>query len=103
LACSCGVHGKGSSAELTAIAMPTIPEARVRLLEERQLTKGVAEQGLALTTAIHLPTRVWKIRETKMHLEGFDFIPGRPNELWHAQGKQVDRYELEFGNPRVGD
>lgn len=29
-----------------------------------------------------------------MHLGGFDFIPGKPHQIWHAQGKQVDRYEL---------
>lgn len=40
------------------------------------------------------PTRVWEIQETKMHLEGFDFVPGHPNQIWEAQGSQVDRYEL---------
>jgi hypothetical protein len=30
-----------------------------------------------------------------MHLEGFDFVPGQPNKLWEAQGKQVDLYELK--------
>ena len=38
------------------------------------------------------PTRVWPIQETVQHLEGFDFIPGTTNEIWHAQDSQVDRY-----------
>jgi hypothetical protein len=41
------------------------------------------------------PIRSWNIRRTGMHLEGFDFVPGRPNQLWEAQGNHVDRYELE--------
>lgn len=67
--------------------------------------KGLFEFDLpdTLTAAIQQPTRFWKIQETSMHLEGFDFIPGRPNEIWHAQGKQVDRYELNLSNPRDGD
>ena len=48
-----------------------------------------------LTDAVNRPTRVWRIQETKTHLEGFDFVPGHPNQIWHAQGRQVDRYELE--------
>jgi hypothetical protein len=48
-----------------------------------------------LSAAIQQPTRVWPIQETKMHLEGFDFLPGKPNHLWHSQGKQVDLYELK--------
>lgn len=40
------------------------------------------------------PTRVWPIQETVLHLEGFDFIPGEANQIWHAQASQVDRYEL---------
>ena len=48
-----------------------------------------------LTDSINQPTRVWAIQETKMHLEGFDFVPAQPNKLWHAQGKQVDLYELK--------
>jgi len=48
-----------------------------------------------LTDVVNQPARVWEIQETKMHLEGFDFVPGHPNQIWHAQGKQVDRYELE--------
>lgn len=47
-----------------------------------------------LTDEIQQPTRVWRIAETAMHLEGFDFVPDEPNRIWHAQGKQVDRYEL---------
>ena len=46
------------------------------------------------TGDVQQPTRVWKIAETQMHLEGFDFVPGKRNQVWHAQGKQVDRYEL---------
>ena len=48
-----------------------------------------------LTDAINQPTRVWPIQETKMHLEGFAFVPDKPNQLWHSQGKQVDLYELK--------
>lgn len=47
-----------------------------------------------LTDEVQRPKRVWQIFESRMHLEGFDFAPGRPNEIWHAQGGQVDRYEL---------
>ena len=47
-----------------------------------------------LTDAINQPTRVWNIQETRMHLEGFDFLPGKPNQIWHCQGGWVDRYEL---------
>jgi len=52
-----------------------------------------------LSDTINCPKRVWKIQETKSHLEGFDFIPGQPRQIWHAQGKQVDRYELETVPP----
>jgi len=48
-----------------------------------------------LTEAVQQPTRVWDIQETLMHLEGFDFVPGQGNQIWHAQGGQVDRYVLE--------
>lgn len=54
-----------------------------------------------LTEAVNRPARVWKIQETKMHLEGFDFVPGHPSQIWHAQGKQVDRYELEGLVPEI--
>ena len=47
-----------------------------------------------LTDKVIQPTRVWEIKETRMHLEGFDFLPGHGNQIWHAQGSQVDRYEL---------
>lgn len=47
-----------------------------------------------LTDAVQQPNRVWEIAESQMHLEGFDFVPGQPNQIWHAQGKQVDLYEL---------
>lgn len=49
----------------------------------------------ALTGAVIQPARVWEIQETRSHLEGFGFVPGRPNQIWHAQGRQVDRYELD--------
>lgn len=48
-----------------------------------------------LTEAVNQPTRRWDIQETRMHLEGFDFIPGQPDQIWHAQGKWVDRYQLD--------
>jgi len=43
---------------------------------------------------VTLPTRVWPIAESTMHLEGFDFVPDRPDEIWHAQGSQVDHWQL---------
>ena len=46
------------------------------------------------------PTRVWQIAENRMHLEGFDFVPGVPHQIWHAQGNQVDRYELAESEDR---
>jgi glycerophosphoryl diester phosphodiesterase len=47
-----------------------------------------------LDKTIQQPTRVWEIAETRMHLEGFDFVPGHPDQIWHSQGGQVDRYRL---------
>ena len=47
-----------------------------------------------LDASIQQPTRVWEIAETRMHLEGFDFVPGHPDQIWHSQGGQVDRYRL---------
>ena len=47
-----------------------------------------------LGTAVQQPTQVWTIVENRMHLEGFDFAPGDPKQIWHSQGNQVDRYEL---------
>ncbi len=47
-----------------------------------------------LTDEVIWPRRVWPIQESTMHLEGFDFVPGIPDEIWHAQGTQVDRYRL---------
>jgi len=52
-----------------------------------------------LTSTVNQPIRVWDIQETRMHLEGFDFVPGRPNRIWHAQGDQVDQYVLEGLDP----
>ncbi len=48
-----------------------------------------------LTENVNQPTRVWEIRETRMHLEGFDFVPGTTGQIWHAQGQWVDRYQLD--------
>ena len=47
-----------------------------------------------LTGEVQQPRRVWHVAEPRMHLEGFDFVPGFSNQIWHAQGSQVDRYEL---------
>ncbi|MEE3371872.1 MAG: glycerophosphodiester phosphodiesterase family protein [Planctomycetota bacterium] len=47
-----------------------------------------------LTEKIQQPTRVWAIAENRSHLEGFDFLPGNPDQIWHAQGSHVDHYEL---------
>ncbi len=41
------------------------------------------------------PVRSWPIQETVSHLEGFDFLPGKPFEIWHAQGSFVDHYRLD--------
>lgn len=41
------------------------------------------------------PLRAWKVPETRMHLEGFDFVPGKKGEIWHAQGTVVERLRLE--------
>ena len=48
-----------------------------------------------LTDDVVQPVRVWPIPETVTHLEGFDFIPGTKDEIWHAQNTQVDRYRLD--------
>ncbi len=48
-----------------------------------------------LDATVRQPTRVWEIAETRMHLEGFDFVPGHPDQVWHSQGQQVDRYRLD--------
>ena len=47
-----------------------------------------------LTEAEQQPTRVWELAENRTHLEGFDFIPEKPMQIWHSQGAQVDRYQL---------
>lgn len=52
-----------------------------------------------LTEKVNFPTRVWEIQETHMHLEGFDFVPGTKDQIWHAQGRWVDRYVLDGLNP----
>lgn len=58
---------------------------------------GLFEFNLPATLdkTIQQPTRVWEIAETRMHLEGFDFVPGHPDQIWHSQGGQVDRYRLD--------
>ncbi len=48
-----------------------------------------------LTNAVNHPKRRWDIKETRTHLEGFDFVPGNPTQIWHAQGSLVDRYALQ--------
>ncbi len=48
-----------------------------------------------LSDAVNFPVRVWDIQEMQGHLEGFDFVPGHPNQIWHAQFSQVDRYILD--------
>lgn len=48
-----------------------------------------------LTEASNQPLRVWAIQETRTHLEGFDFVPGHPNAVWHAQGDQMNRHILD--------
>ncbi|MEO1991913.1 MAG: glycerophosphodiester phosphodiesterase family protein [Pirellulales bacterium] len=53
-----------------------------------------------LTNQIQHPVRVWHIAEPSMHLEGFDFLPEKPMEIWHAQGTQVDRYRLSATDAR---
>ena len=65
--------------------------------------KGLFEFELPdeLSEAVQQPLRVWRIQESTMHLEGFDFVPGRPDEIWHAQGAQVDRYRLQPGSATV--
>ena len=41
------------------------------------------------------PQRRWPIAESTMHLEGFDFVPGTRDQVWHSQGQQVDRWQLD--------
>jgi len=48
-----------------------------------------------LTEQINYPTRVWNVEASGAHLEGFDFIPGQPDQIWHAQFDHVDRWKLE--------
>lgn len=58
---------------------------------------GLFEFDLPETLTIDevIPVRSWPIQETVSHLEGFDFLPGKPFEIWHAQGAFVDHYRLE--------
>lgn len=48
-----------------------------------------------LSDEVVYPVRVWDVQGTRSHLEGFDFVPGAPDRIWHAQGDQVDEYILE--------
>ena len=59
--------------------------------------KGLFEFEVSeeLTERINYPVRVWNVETTWAHLEGFDFIPGCPNQIWEAQHDHVDRYVLE--------
>jgi len=52
-----------------------------------------------LSDSINQPNRVWGIQETHTHLEGFDFLPGTADQIWHAQGAWVDRYQLDGLEP----
>jgi len=63
---------------------------------------GLFEFSIASLKAdrVNEPRRSWPIDESTMHLEGFDFIPGTKDEIWHAQGQQVDRWRLTgIGKP----
>ncbi len=40
------------------------------------------------------PNKVWKIPELYTHSEGFEFVPGTDNEIWHAQSSAVERIRL---------
>jgi len=40
------------------------------------------------------PVKVWRIPEDYSHAEGFDFVPGKHDEIWHAQYKHIDRIKL---------
>jgi len=57
---------------------------------------GLAEFDITGIEGEHerAPLRVWAVPESRMHLEGFDFVPGKPGEIWHAQGKVVDHIRL---------
>jgi len=59
--------------------------------------KGLFEFDIPeeLTEQLNYPTRMWNVEATGLHLEGFDFVPGRPSEIWEAQFSHVDFYELE--------
>jgi len=41
------------------------------------------------------PKKVWRIPELFSHAEGFMFVPGKVDEIWHAQVRHVDRIRLE--------
>lgn len=43
---------------------------------------------------LQTPFYWWPVPENRMHQEGFDFVPGNPSHIWHAQGALVERFEL---------
>lgn len=47
-----------------------------------------------LTDEVVRPSKVWRVPELFSHAEGFDFVPGKPNEIWHAQYRHIDRIRL---------
>ena len=47
-----------------------------------------------LSENIVKPVKVWRIPEDYSHAEGFDFVPGKHDEIWHAQYKHIDRIKL---------
>ena len=40
------------------------------------------------------PVKVWRIPELFSHAEGFTFVPGTTDEIWHAQYRCVERIRL---------
>ena len=47
-----------------------------------------------LTDTPVTPNKVWKIPELFTHAEGFEFVSGTDNEIWHAQSGKVERIRL---------
>ena len=40
------------------------------------------------------PVKVWRIPELFSHAEGFTFVPGTDDQIWHAQYRYVERIRL---------
>ncbi|MBA62888.1 MAG: hypothetical protein CMJ76_11040 [Planctomycetaceae bacterium] len=40
------------------------------------------------------PVKVWRIPELFSHAEGFTFVPGTDDQIWHAQYRYVERISL---------